>query len=244
MQTIKQIFLFFTLFYFVTLSGCKIKDPIDTKNIFEKASKGDSLSYYFPPILNDKYERKNKNYQDFEQKWYSSSLYSFKEPILYTKNDSQTIYRLLWLRSFSKPVCFVMKAYEDQYYLNTKTLDRLPSFHVDWVFRGKDSSGKEIIDTVGKADRFALIDFNSTKILTNGQWDQIQNYLKKIDFWNGPIPDPKDDQHSDGAKWIFEGRKNNQYHFIIRRNMHQELEPFGKYLIKLSGVDIKEDDIY
>lgn len=234
----------FLALYMLTLLSCKTNDSIDTKTVFERALKTDSLSYYFPSILNDTVERRNPNYRDFEQKWYSSSLYSFKESILYTKTDSQTIYRLLWLRSFHKPVCFTMKEVKGNYFLNAKTLDRQPAFYPEIESNGKDKNGNWILDTTQKADRFALIDFDTVKVLTSGQWKEIENYLTKLAFWNGTVADPNDQQSIDGANWIIEGRKDKKYHFIVRRNENGELIPFGKYLIKLSGVNIKDDTIY
>ena len=234
----------FLTFYFVAVLSCKTNDFIDTKNVFERASKTDSLSYYFPSILNDTFERANPNFKDFKQKWYSSSLYSFKEPILYIKTESQTIYRLLWLRSFHKPVCFTMKELDGNYFLNAKTLDRQPSFYQEIESWGKDEYGKWILDTTQKADRFALIEFATVIVLSNGQWDEIDNYISKLNFWKSPIPDPADEGATDGSNWILEGRRNTRYHFIDRRNARGNLMDFGKYLIKVSNVKIKDDEIY
>ena len=244
MERILQSLKVLLTLYILALFSCQTNDSIDAENVFERASKSDSLSYYFPSILNDTIERRNPNYRDFEQKWYSSSLYSFKEPILYTKTDSQTIYRLLWLRSFHKPVCFTMKEFNTNFFLSAKTLDRQPSFYLSLSYNGKDSTGKEIIDTIGKGDRLALIDFDTIRVLSRGQWKEIENYMSKLDFWNSPIPDPHDEGTTDGSNWILEGRKNGKYHFTNRRNANGELMALGKYLIKVSGLKIEEDAIY
>jgi len=244
MEKILQPLKAFLTLYILSLLSCKTNDSIDTKNIFERALKSDSLSYYFPSVLSDTAERENSFYKDFTQRWYSSALYSFKEPILYTKTDSKTIYRLLWLRSFHKPVCFSMKEYKGNYFLNAKTLDKQPSFYPYIEDKGKDGAGKEISDTIKKGDRFAIITFNTITLLTSEQWKEIENYLTKLNFWNSPIADPNDQGSTDGANWIIEGRKDRKYHFIERRNENGELIPFGKYLIKLSGLIIKADAIY
>ena len=229
--------------YSLTLFSCKTNNSIDTNNVFERAFKSDSLSYYFPPILNDTFERENPFYKDFKQRWYSSSLYSFKEPILYTKTDSEIIYRLLWLRSFHEPVCFTIKGNKGNYFLNAKTLDRQPAFNP--TIEGKYTNTNEIIfDTIQKADRYALITFDTIKVLTSRQWKAIENYLTKLNFWNGPIDDPNSQGGTDGANWIIEGRKDKEYHFVDRRNDNGELIPLGKYLIKLSGINIEDDSIY
>ena len=243
MNRMKKIFQALFLFYILTLISCNSKEQINTRDIFEKSTLNDSLAFYFPPILNDTIKRRSQIYQNFKQKWYSSSLYSFKEPILYTKKDSQIIYRLLVLRSFHQPICFSIKEFEGDYFLNAKSLDRQPAFYPKIEGRFNDF-GKEIVDTIQKADRLAFIKFDTLISLSNGQRNKIENYLAKLDFWNSPIADPFDEHTTDGSNWVIEGRKNNKYHFIDRRNARGELRQFGKYLIRLSGLKIKEDEIY
>ena len=243
MDRLSYLLKSFLPFYVLTFLSCK--SNIDTKNVFEKALKSDSLSYYFPSILNDTFERRNSSHKDFEQNWYSSSLYSLKEPILFTKTDSVTIYRLLWLRSFDKPVCIVVKEFNGNYFINAKTIDRQPNFYPYVECKSRNEiTGKQIFDTIQKADRFALIDFDRTKVMTNGKWKEIQIYLSKIDFWNSPISDPNDDGSMDGSNWILEGRKNGKYHFIIRRNARDDLKELGKKLVKWSEVEIKDKSFY
>ncbi len=229
----------------ISLFGCTTKDSIDTENVFEMALISDSLSYYFPPTLSDTFKRENPFQQDIAQRYYSSTLYTFNEPILFNKSDSQTIYRILWLRSFDQPVCFSMKQFKGRYFLNTKTLDRIPEFYATMERYFRDANNrKPAIDTIQQADSLPLINFNTIKVLTSGQWNQIENYLAKLDFWEGPISDPNDQNSTDGANWIIEGRKAYKYHFIDRRNENRQLFPLGKYLIKLSRLNIKDDSIY
>jgi predicted DNA binding protein len=243
-RTIQFLKIYF-IFYTLTIFSCTSKDKIDTKNIFEKAVKKDSLTYYFPEILNDTFEPRNPHYKDFEQNWYSSSLFAFKEPILFNRIDSQTIYRLLWLPSFHQPVCISVKEFNGDYFINSKTLDRQPQFYPTIELKDRDrKTGKEILDTINKGDRFALISFDTVKILRSGQWREIENYLEKLDFWNSPVADPADEGTTDGSNWIIEGRKNNKYHFINRRNARNDLMKFGKYLIEISGLKINSKDIY
>ena len=230
---------YIVIVFFVIVS-CKNYDrTTNNKNIFSEPTIQDSLSFYFPAILNDTIEGRYPELVNFKQKWYSTSLYSFKVPILYNKNDSQTIYRLLWLRSFLQPVCFSMEEFKGEYFLNAKTLDRQPAFIPVYLNRKK-----KILDTTLKADHLAFIVFDTTINLKTRQWNQIENYLSKLDFWNSPIADPADENTSDGSNWIIEGRKNNKYHFIDRRNARGDLKNFGKYLIKLSAIKISEDVIY
>ena len=239
----KYLFQAFFIFCTVIFISCNSKESINTKNIFEKSTLSDSLSFYFPPILNDTFKRP-PFYENFIQKWYSSSLYSLKEPILYNKNDSQIIYRLLVLRSFDNPFCFSFKEFEGGYFLNAKSLDRQPSFYFNIIDNGKDGTGREILDTIENADRLAFINFDPTIALRSGQRQIIESYLFKLNFWNSPIADSNDENTTDCSNWIIEGRKYNTYHFIERRNARGQLWQFGKYLIGLSGLKIKDSDIY
>jgi hypothetical protein len=232
--------------YMLTILSCRTEDSTNMRTVFEKAAKNDSLAYYFHSILNDTFKRKDPDFQDFEQKWYSSSLYSFKEPILYTKTDSQTIYRLLWLRSFHEPVCFSIKELRGDHFLNTKILDRQSAFYPEIQITGKNKkTGKEILDTIKKADRYAVIVFDSITTLTARQWKQIENSLNRLNFWASSYRNISPGvRSSDGSDWILEGRKLGNYHFIIRTNLDDTLRELGKSLIKLSGLTVSERNFY
>ena len=105
-------------------------------------------------------------------------------------------------------------------------------------------TGKYIYDTTKKADRFALIDYNTIKVLRSGQWDEVEDYISKLNFWNSPEANPANDGRSDGSNWILEGYKNGKYHFINRRNARGDLREFGKFLIKRSGLNIDDKSFY
>ena len=148
------------------------------------------------------------------------------------------------MRSFDQPVCFSFKELDGDYFLNIKTIDRQPTFYPKIGGRHKDNiTGKAFYDTI-KADYFALVDFNRVRMLRSGQWNEINNYLSKLDFWNSPVVDPNDNSSSDGSNWVLEGRQNKKYHFIDRRNPNKELMSLGKYLISLSGLKINDRSIY
>ena len=245
MSTLTDVFkLLFAIFIFLLIS-CNMNSKVDTENIFERAKKTDSLLYYFPASFSDSEKMRFTWQQDMKQRRASSSLYSFKEPILYKKNDSQTIYRLLWFRSFHEPLCFSMKEYNSKFYMRAKMLNRYPAYY-DYVeaIGNDEETGKVILDTIQKADRLAIIKFDTAVSLTKSEWNKIESYLTKVNFWNGPVDDPNTNLSSDGSSWIIEGRKNNKYHFIDRHFEGGELINFGKYLIWLCGMNIKKDAIY
>ena len=52
-------------------------------------------------------------------------------------------------------------------------------------------------------------------------------------------------QGMDGAQWVMEGLQNGKYHFIDRCSPgRSEFGEACKYLISISGLDIKEKEIY
>lgn len=223
------------------LSACMGKRADKTMPVFEKAGPGDSLAFYFPVVLNDTSARRDEYFRNFKQKWYSTTLYSFKEPILFRKTDMETIYRFLWLRSFHRPVCFTIRKSGAHYFLNGKMLDRQPSFY-PVVIERNDENGKAMIDTLERGERLAFIEKDTVVELSTVSFDKIEKYLAAFDFWNSAFV--VEDGNTDGANWILEGRKNGRYHFTDTRRPNKEFEELCRYLIKLSGLEIKEDEIY
>jgi hypothetical protein len=213
-----------------------------TEPLFQNSSPEDSLSFYFPPILNDTAVGRTAMYQNYKQNWYSSTLYSFKEPILFNRKESNPIYRLLWLRSFDEPICFSLTMSNGKYYINAKKLDRAPSFYLT-IEVNYDKDGNKILDTTEKADRLAYINLNKTIQIKEENWNYFKNVIKRMNFWELPPLDPGDEQPMDGSYWILEGIENDKYHFIDRRHL-KELMECVRYLIRLSGLNIPERKIY
>ena len=210
--------------------------------IFQRASPEDSLSFYFPSVLNDTVVRRNPMYQNFKQNWYSSTLYSFKEPILFNRKESNPIYRLLWLRSFDDPVCFSLTVSNGKYYLNAKKLDRMPSFYLK-IEVNFDKDGNKILDSAEKADRLAYIILNKTVQIKEEDWTHFENIIERMHFWELVPLDTLEDQPTDGSSWILEGIEKNKYQFIDRRHL-KELMECVRYLIRLSDLKIPERSIY
>lgn len=223
---------------------CKYNKEQSLTEIFKTADPKDSLSFYFPPILNDDSNKKIRrpDFTNFEQNWYSSALYSLKEPILFKKSDSETIYRLLWLRSFHQPVSFTIKEFRGDYYLNTKMLDRQPAFHHD-IEGGRTASGEIVLDTIKKADRLAFIIFNGIVKLNPGKWEEFERIIARHNFWNLPSPIPPD-YSTDGSNWILEGYIAKKYHFIARRNFHEDIRDCANFLLDQTSLKMPKEAIY
>ncbi|GAB2842214.1 hypothetical protein [Ferruginibacter profundus] len=239
-----------TTFLFVVLfASCKTKkntkiQPYDTSNLPK-----DSLVFYFPiNIFSDRPKA-----DSFVQNWYSSALYSFKEPLLSQNFVGHNIYRFLWLRSFHRPVVFTLHQSEDQVWLNTKILDHQPRFHDDRYggvpkedrdkyFRAGYVADKQAPDLLVRiADRKANIVFNNTISLSKKEWNEFEQLLSKANFWK--LPTNIDDGSTDGARWVIEGHFKNKYHVVDYHSPdNSDYAKAGRFLIKLG--ELQDEKIY
>jgi hypothetical protein len=228
---------------FVLLASCKSHEIIeDSSKIFSDPRPSDSLTFYLPAVLNeDSSDRKNPSYVNYAQKWYSSSLYAFNEPVLRDRINEPTFYRLLWLRSFHPPVCFSITGFDNEYYLATKMLDGIPVFSFDMI--GRDVNNKPIYDTPPNLNRKVNLIFNQTIRLDEIELKNFEGFLKRNNFWDLPSIDHSDNS-TDGSQWVLEGYKENKYHFIERRNGQSGLRACLDYLLKLGNLKISKEDIY
>jgi hypothetical protein len=86
--------------------------------------------------------------------------------------------------------------------------------------------------------------------ITADEWNEFSNLLQEASYWQ--LPTEGNLTGVDGARWILEGKKDEQYHVVDRFSpapMCGELMPEGGsyrevclYLMKLSGQ--KTQDIY
>jgi len=208
-------------------------------------SAGDSLAFYFPQKqragLGFQYTRSDT----FRENWYSSALFSFREPVLYGHYSEGGMYRFLWLRSFGPPVVFVLGRSFDQVTLATKILDRQPEFMESrydprgWNGLEDELKGKTIGRfgdslIVVKADRKAAIVFNQTTRLTTLEWTGFEQLLRKAGFWMRAAN--ADDRGFDGSEWVIESLQKDNYRFVARWSPRDAFRDAGVYLIKLSGL--------
>lgn len=205
----------------------------------------DSLSFYFPPL----YQKPKAD--SFTQNWYSSTLFCFKEPILKHNYLGHDVYRFLYLRSFHRPVVIVLHHERENIFLHTKILDRQPVFkeareeiqrsmREQYLASGycPDDNNPDLM--ILEADRHAEIIFNSIKKVSNEEFDDFQQLLKKANFWDLAIQDNQYDG-TDGSQFIIEGHMRGQYKVVDRWGGSGDFGNIGHYLIKLSGI---KEEIY
>lgn len=213
------------------------KEFIDSLNLPK-----DSLAFYFP--ANSFHEQQSAD--SFVQNWFSSALYSFKEPVLSRGFVGYNIYRFLWLRSFDRPVVISLYKNQEKIFLNTKILDREPQFDESRIGGISNEDRAEyikegyVVDKVDSnvfvkiADRKADIVYNKSIFLNKREWEHFEQLLVKANFWN--LPSTINDGSSDGANWVFEAHFKNKYHIVDYHSPGGDFKELGLFLIKLSGL--------
>ncbi len=206
----------------------------------------DSLAFYFP---NNSFSKK-PNVDSFVQKWYSSALYSLKEPILSQKFVGHSVYRFLWVGSFHQPVVFTLQQRDGKVWLNTKMLDQQPRFNNEIISGISEDEYDEyfkdgfVVDNERKdmlvriADRKANIIYNKNSPLSSNEWNEFEQLLKKANYWI--LPTNIDDGSNDGSEWVIEAHLKNKYHIVSYHSPYNnDYEKAGRFLIKLSGLKVK-----
>lgn len=77
------------------------------------------------------------------------------------------------------------------------------------------------------------------------KWNEFQNGLAQIDFWNMQTNETED-LGMDGSQWILEGKKGQQYQVLHRRSPRKKSKYYQVCysLIGLTDLVIKEDEKY
>lgn len=178
---------------------------------------------YFPERVlgDDSWEEK------FKTEWYSKFLTALNEPSLWmaSKTQRMTSYRFLWLRSFHHPVSVRLDVQSDGTALVRTTIT---SGH------GGYEPGKIISSRTRKLNR------------EQTRW--FLNLVDEVKFWSLPTNPPKDPNvvGLDGAEWVLEGVKDNQYHVVDRWSPEKgEIHTLGiTMLIDLAKLKLLYQDVY
>lgn len=146
-----------------------------------------------------------------------------KEPPLSgVKDESLESYRFLWLRSFHPPVSVRIWRSRQQAWMTVKQL----------------STGGSPVN--GEVEFPGGLSVNNTRPMTHEEWGRFQELLMKSEFWSLPSEDEAA-RGLDGAGWLLEGVKPNQYHVVNRQS--PRLGAYREaclYLLNISGVQVDE----
>lgn len=187
-----------------------------------KKMKEDSL--YFPLTkIKQTSEEENNLLDMLTNKWLTLDLINFQEPNLYqsTMDEADKTYRFTWIRSFHIPI--VIRIDKKQNYFSLTC--------------------KELIDNEGYSpNEFKL---NITKKISMPQWINFEYLIKKMNFEHIQTDISNNGDCTDGAVWILESKSANKYHCVYRHcEIEKNFEKACLYLLKLSDLKIKKEDIY
>lgn len=145
----------------------------------------------------------------FRQHWYGENLTAMGEQKIYRlKNQhGQFIFRFTWLRTFHHPICLRLEHTKDG-----KT-----------VLYGKELNGAGGYEP-GKVITDRKIELTS---------EQYKEFQKKLDssYFNQLSTEDRNNEGSDGARWIFEVNDSGQYHVVDRWCPHGSLRELGLWLL-------------
>lgn len=152
--------------------------------------------------------------------WLETQLKDLHEDPLFTQliNKGDTIYRFTWLRSFDAPICVRIEKKAGKRFLYWKI--------------GKGAAGYEPRGL--KKSR--------KKRLRKKQWEKFNSLIKQAQF--DQLPNENYVAMTDGASWTLELKTSDYF------KAHKTNEPIGKYeeaclyLLDITNIRLKKDDIY
>jgi hypothetical protein len=160
------------------------------------------------------------NMATFVLEWYSKHLRALKESAIFNR-DNDTIYRFTWLRTFHQPVVIRVQKQNDEFELTWKMSDGAGGY----------SPGKIIVD--------------KTKKLSKSEWAKIQELISESKFWEMATIEQSDVIGYDGSRWIIEGFRDEKYTVVDRWTPQDtDYQKLGLYLISLTDLKIRKEDIY
>ena len=75
------------------------------------------------------------------------------------------------------------------------------------------------------------------------EWKKLKICLEKMNFWQ--LPSSIKDGGADGARWMLEAKAKENYHMAQRWSPEgDDFKDACLYLLKLSGLDKTEKDVY
>lgn len=150
-------------------------------------------------------------------------------PVLPTDDPEAELYRMTFIPTFFRPVKIRVERHKEEYVLVAKRLSGQGGFEVGTL---KDEKRRRL-----KAE----------------EWNRLLALIDEAGFWNMPYPEKKPEPNEkgelticlDGSEWVLEGVKNGKFHAVIRYCPDEKnFKEIGLYLAKLSGLEIKQRELY
>jgi hypothetical protein len=150
-------------------------------------------------------------------------------PVLPVDDPDVEIYRMTFIPTFFNPIKIRVEKRKADYILIAKRLSGQGGFEVGTL----------------KTER--------RRLLKAAEWQQLIALLTQAGFWDMPYTDkerePKEKGELeiclDGSEWVLEGVKHGRFHAVNRYCPDvRSFQAIGGYLAKLSGLGIKERELY
>lgn len=234
MKKTKYILTLILMTLIFTVQGQKMTviNEKDTIDVTDQYYWKDTNLLYFPTrLLIDtinvyRQEKDSLFYQErkesalFVNTWFSQQLKALAEPILYKNYDFEA-YRFTWLRTFHNPISLRLELRNDEYLLFVKRANGAGGYNPGQVVQ------------------------NDTIRITESQWNEVISKIYNINFWGISTVEKSDMIVMDGAMWIFEARKDNNYNMVYRQTSKgAEINELCMLLLNISGLKIKKKEIY
>lgn len=195
----------------------------------------DSKQPYFPkemfPEVNTDWIKENDStysikteviegtYDEFVVNWYSKHLHAMNEPLLFNRKIDNEVYRFTWLRTFDKPMTFRIEKENDKIILYWKVLNGAGGYEP------------------------GEIEVERMKILTEKEWIEFTQLIRKADFWNMALG--RSTIGTDGSEWIMEGVNQTDYRVVsVWSPSTGNFYNACNYLISLTNLKISGKDKY
>jgi len=157
-----------------------------------------------------------------------SSLFN-EVPVLPVDDLNTEIYRITFIPTFYNPIKIRVEKRKNSYVLIAKRLSGQGGFDA-----GKLKTEKR-------------------RTLYLQEWDRLLDLLKEAKFWELPYLEKEEEPNEkgeitvclDGSEWVIEGVKDGKYHVVNR--YCPEVKSFlavGLHLVKISGLNVKERELY
>jgi hypothetical protein len=155
---------------------------------------------------------------------------SFREAaVLPIDNPDAEIYRITFIPTFHNPIKIRVEKHKESYFLIAKRLSG----------QGGYDAGK--------------LKTEKRRRVRPQEWSHLLELLKEAGFWELPYLDKEPEPNEkgemticlDGSEWVIEGVKNGQYHAVNRYCPEvKSFEAIGLYLVRLSGLKVREWELY
>lgn len=192
----------------IALTQCVGRDR-SVSEVRSNCPPNESNAYFFPPGVVAIPGRKD---DEFARNWYSQSLRRMGEPSLSCGPAIADIsYRFLWLRTWGRPISVRVERTGGSTKLDAVELSGAGGYDPGTVARWRSI------------------------LLEPADWERIARAIATAEFWSARPT--IEGLGADGARWIMEGRRKDNYHVVDRWSPEpdDDFHKLGLLFLDLAG---------